>query len=201
PKRSVVFKTLPGGAQETAPRRLPRLSAPAMIVMAISLLVITIGGVVALQIRMTQVNERMGEDLGAISTIQQQNIQMRERLTRQTTSAVVDNVAANRKMIEPDVSDVVFRSAGNRAKMAMKAAAALKAAPIAPTDTAAGTTTTATDSGTADTGAAATDATSAGTAAATSATGASMGSGVTSTSDTPAAATTTQTSATGTVTP
>jgi hypothetical protein len=126
-----LFKTLPGGAQETSSRRIPRLSNAAVFVSAITLLVITVGLIVALQIRVTQVNEQRGAELSQISALQASNIAQREANSALASNTKVAGFAHGR-LVQPDVEDVTFRSAGNRADMAARAAAALHKLPLNP---------------------------------------------------------------------
>lgn len=148
-----VLVALDGAAHAGARRRL---STPAWIVSSIVMLVVTIGAVVALQIQMTQVNEQIGADLASITRQEQRVTQLRERISRQVGGARIEGEAGRRGLVQPDVSDVRYLKAGNRADTARRAAEALAHAPsqsaiaaaaaaaAAGTTTADGTTTTAT---------------------------------------------------------
>jgi hypothetical protein len=126
-----LFKLLPGGAPDASPRRLPRVTNAAVFVSAITLLVVTVGLIVALQIRVTQVNEQMGTELGQISALQASNIAQREANSALASNTKVAGFAHGR-LVQPDVEDVTFRSAGNRSEMATRAATALRKLPVNP---------------------------------------------------------------------
>ncbi len=93
------------------------------------MLVVTIGAVVALQIQMTQVNEQIGSDLASITRQEQRVTQLRERISRQVGGARIEGEAGRRGLVQPDVSDVRYLKAGNRADTARRAAEALAHAP------------------------------------------------------------------------
>ncbi len=124
---------LPGGLVESAPAGKRRVSTPAVMVAAITIVILAFGAILGLQIRKTQVNEQMGADLGAISALQQKVTATREQLNRASTSANVDGAARKGGLFEPDLTDVRFTRVGNRAEAAERAKRLLSKAPVAPT--------------------------------------------------------------------
>ncbi|MBJ7472634.1 MAG: hypothetical protein JHD16_15105 [Solirubrobacteraceae bacterium] len=124
---------LPGGLVETAPAGRRRVSTPAVMVAAITIVILTFGAILGLQISKTQVNAQMGSDLTAISTLQQKVTATREKLNRASASANVDGEARSKRLVEPDLRDVRFTRVGGRAAAAERARRLLEKAPVAPT--------------------------------------------------------------------
>ena len=124
---------LPGGLVEAAPAGKRRISTAAVMLTAITIVILTFGAILGLQIRKTQVNEQMGSDLGAISALQQKVTATREQLNRESASANVDGAARKGGLFEPDLTDVRFTRVGNRAEAAERAKRLLSKAPVAPT--------------------------------------------------------------------
>ncbi|MBO9531371.1 MAG: hypothetical protein J7513_00150, partial [Solirubrobacteraceae bacterium] len=185
------FVVLPGGATQAIPGRGRRLSTSAIVLSALVAIVFTVGAIVAAQIRVTQMNEQIGSDLGRISQLQQETVAQKERISSLVTSAKIDDEAARQQLIEPDPVDVTYLSTGNRASVAERAAKALRQRPINPIGSAAaadaaekaddaGTAQTATGTGTPGTTGTTTATTATGTTA-TGATGTATGATATAT--------------------
>ncbi len=126
------FIVLPGGAPDAAPGTRRRLSTPAVIISALVAVVLTIGMIVAAQIRVTQMNEQIGSDLAANSQLTQSTTALKERISALATTARIDDEAQRRQLIEPDPVDVRYLSTGDRAQTAERAARVLRQQPLNP---------------------------------------------------------------------
>lgn len=126
------FVVMPGGAPEAAPGTQRRVSTSAVIISALVAVVLTIGLIVAAQIRVTQMNEQIGSDLATTSQLTQSTTSLKERISALATTARIDDEAQRRQLIEPDPVDVTYLSAGDRAQMADRAARVLRQQPLNP---------------------------------------------------------------------
>ncbi len=93
---------------------------------------LTVGVIVAVQIRVTQLNEQVGRDLSATTQLQQSTVSQREQISTLVTSARIDDEAARKQLIEPDPQDVRYLSAGEAEAMGSRAAQVLRSQPAAP---------------------------------------------------------------------
>lgn len=128
--RSPLIK-IDGGRAAAGQGKKRRLSVPAVLLSAAVMFVLTIGVIVALQIQMTQVNEQLGADLAQVSRHEQAVTQLREQISRQVAGAQIAGEVSRRGLVEPDVADVRYLKAGDRAATAQRAADALAHAPVA----------------------------------------------------------------------
>ncbi len=133
PQRRRQLVVLPGGGEQLR----ERFSVPAMIVGAVLALVLTVGVIVAVQIRVTQLNEQVGHDLSATTQLQQSTVSQREQISTLVSSARIDDEVARKQLIEPDPQDVRFLSAAEAEAVGSRAAQVLRSAPTASAATAA----------------------------------------------------------------
>ncbi|MFT4035989.1 MAG: hypothetical protein QM679_10495 [Patulibacter sp.] len=129
PRRLVV---LTGTAAQSERGSRRRLSTAAVVLSALVAIVLTVGVVVAAQIRVTQMNEQIGRDLGQISRLQQATVAQKERISSLVTSARIDDEAERQQLIEPDPVDVTYLETGDRTKIAARAAQILRSQPVTP---------------------------------------------------------------------
>ncbi|MDO9354850.1 MAG: hypothetical protein Q7T55_14225, partial [Solirubrobacteraceae bacterium] len=124
---------LPGGATESDAPKARRFSNPTVFIAGLVLFVLTVGMIVAVQIRMTQISERVGSDLGSINVLQQQNTALKEANNRALSAARVNNAIQSSRLIEPDVDALTFLNDRAQSATLAKAVRVLEGAPAAPT--------------------------------------------------------------------